>query len=250
MKRRSTLALLSAIAVVAVGIFISFFLSFSSTDDTNLITLPGQGSAMIDTNPDIAESNRDKLHTVTVNADNIQAIIASLRRPEEYQCQTEMVYFYGTSQSTFVSQLWKRGELIRIRQSAATSGEEQQTLLTRDWIYTWMTGTEYGRFPRQASDMDLYSKAPSYEDLIDMPREQILVGELREQAGVLCLYAESMDPLTGEHEKWYILVENGLLLYAEGHLNDSLIYRCSMLDLQLELDENIEFLLPDGTIPQ
>ena len=244
------MALLSAVAVVAVGIFISFFLSFSSTDDTNLITLPGQESATIDTSPDIAESNRDKLYTVSVNADNIQAVVASLRRPEEYQCQMETVYFYGASQTTFTSKLWKRGDLVRIYQTAGAGGIGQQTLLTRDWVYVWAEGTEYGKFSRQANDVNLYSKAPSYEDLLNLPREQILVGEVRERGGTLCLYAESMDTLTGERESWYILVENGLLILAEGHLNDVLTYRCSMMDLQLELDEDAEFVLPDGTIPQ
>ena len=244
------MALLSAVAVVAVGIFISFFLSFSTNDDTNLITLPGQGSAIIDKNPDLAESNRDKLQTVTVNADNIQAVVSSLHRPEEYQCQSETVYFYGVSQTTFVSKLWKRGDLTRIYQSTSAGLEERQTLLTRDWVYTWASGPEYGKFPRQANDMDLYSRMPSYEDLVAIPREQILAGELRERNGALCLYAESQDDLTGERESWYILVDNGLLIYAEGHLNDSITYRCSMMELQLELDAEIDFTLPDGTIPQ
>lgn len=250
MKRRSTLALLSAVAVVAVGIFISFFLSFSTNDSSNLITLPGQGSAVIDTSPDIAESNRDKLHTVSINADNIQAVISSLQRPEEYQCQTETVYFYGVSQATFTSELWKRGDLVRIHQGASTDGAESYALLTPEWVYTWANGPEYGKFPRQENDMDLYSRAPSYEDLLAMPREQILVGELREQDDTLYLYAESMDALTGEREVWYILVENGLLVYAEGHLKDALTYRCSMMGLQLELDAETDFVLPDGTIPQ
>lgn len=250
MKKRSTLALISAMAVVAVGIFISFFLSFSVTDDSYVITLPGQGSAIIDTSPDVSVNNRNKLKTVSVTADNIQSVVSSLHRPENYQCQMEMVYYYQTQQTTMVSNLWKKGDLVRISQHTADHKDGQQILLTSDWAYLWAGDQPFARFPRQVNDLDLYSRAPSYEDLVQMSRDQILFGELRELDGQLCLYAETSDKLTGELESWYILVENGLLIYASGSLDGVNTYRCTMVELQTELAEDADFTLPDGTIPQ
>lgn len=250
MKKRSTAALIAAMAVVAAGIFISFFLSFSNQNDAYVITLPGQGSAVIDTSHDIGETNRNKVQTISVDVHNFQAIVASLERPQQYQCQLTTTYFYSDRQTAFHSKLWKAGEMVRISQLNTGDMPGQQALLTSKWVYLWDDAGQYSRFARQENDMDLYSRAPSYEDLITLPKEQLLVGELREQDGQLCLYAESLDAVTGEQEVWYVLVENGLLLYASGTLDGSTTYISQMTELQLELDEEATFILPDGTKPQ
>ena len=83
-----------------------------------------------------------------------------------------------------------------------------------------------------------------------MSRDQILLGELRELDGQLCLYAESLDKLTGEKESWYILVENGLLLYADGMLDGKLTYQTQITDLQLSMADPAVFLLPNGARPE
>ena len=83
-----------------------------------------------------------------------------------------------------------------------------------------------------------------------MDASQILVGELREQDGALCLYAETQDLITNEMEQWYILVENGLLLQASGTLDDINTYTCYMTSLSLEEADDALFQLPDGTLPE
>ena len=65
MKKKSAAAVIAALIVVALGFFASFFLSFTDgKDEKYTITLPGQGSAVIDTNPEMEQSNRDQLQTV------------------------------------------------------------------------------------------------------------------------------------------------------------------------------------------
>ena len=244
------MALIAAMFVVAVGIFVSFFLSSSNQGDSYTITLPGQGSAVIDTSLEIGESNRNQMQIISVDTNNIQAVIASLQRPEQYQCQMEMTYFYKGTQTVLKSQLWKDGDLVRISQQTAEEQTSQQVLLTREWAYLWGEDGAYSRFVRQENDLDLYSRTPSYEDLVTMPREQLLVGEVREMDGQLCLYAETRDDMTGETEQWYVLVENGLLLYAAGSLEGVNTYASRMTGLQLALDDTAAFTLPDGSQPR
>lgn len=83
-----------------------------------------------------------------------------------------------------------------------------------------------------------------------MDASQILVGELCEQDGALCLYAETQDLTTNEMEQWYILVENGLLLQASGTLDGVNTYTCYMTSLSLEETDETMFQLPDGTLPE
>ena len=249
MKKRSTMALIAAMFVVAVGIFISFFLS-SNQNDSYTITLPGQGSAEIDTSHEIGDSNRDQVKTITITAENIQSVVASLMRPESYHCKMSMVYYYRDTQTTMKSELWKSADCVRISQFTADGQIAQQALLTDQWVYLWGDGTVYNRYARQDSDADLYSRIPSYEDLVKMDASQIMVGELREQDGTLCLYAETQDLITNEIEQWYILVENGLLLQASGTLDGTNTYTCYMTSLALEETDDALFKLPDGTLPE
>ena len=249
MKKRSTMALIAAMFVVAVGIFISFFLS-SNQSDSYMISLPGQGSAEIDTSHEIGDSNRDQVKTITITAENIQSVVASLQRPESYHCQMATVYYYRDTQTTMKSELWKSADYLRISQFTADGQIGQQALLTEHWVYLWGNDTAYNRYARQDHDADLYSRTPSYEDLVKMDASQILVGELREQDGALCLYAETQDLITNEMEQWYILVENGLLLQASGTLDDINTYTCYMTSLSLEETDDALFQLPDGTLPE
>lgn len=250
MKKRSTTALIAAMAVVAAGVFVSFFLSFSTQDPEHEITLPGQGSAVIDTSPEIQEENRQLIQTVTVDVSNIQAVIASLARPDAYQSRSELTYFYRDTQSVTGCQLWKRDSWVRTSQFLEDGSAGQQALIGPAEVYLWSGEEPYVRFPVQENDVDLYGFMPTYEDLLRLDAKDLLAGEVRDVDGRMCLYAVSRDPLTGEEEQWYVLVENGLLLYAEGALEGVPTYAFHLTELQLEQpDENL-FLLPDGTNPQ
>ncbi len=251
MRKRSAVALIAALIVVAAGVFISFFLIFTN-DSSNAytITLPGQGSANIDPSPEIGDSNRNQLQTIQVDRTNIQDVIKSLHRPEQYHLKSETIYFYGDSWTTLKSQIWKNDSLTRIKQFSFDGSEQQQVLLSSNWVYVWDADHPVVRYTRRTNDADLYSRAPTYEDLLKMPKESILQGCVTELDGQLCLYVESLDNLTGETERWYILVENGLMVYAEGELNGAKTYQTQISDLLLELAGQNLFLLPDGTKPE
>lgn len=251
MRKRSAAALVAALMVVAVGFFASFFFLFAdSSGEQYTITLPGQGSAVIDPSPEIGQSNRSQLQTVEIDRTNLQAVLQTLQRPAVYHLQSETAYFYRDSQSTLKSQLWKGQSAIRIAQQNAQNAQTQQILLTDNWVYLWDAGGIVTRFARQSRDADLYRRTPTYEDLLKLSAEEILEGRVTELEGQLCLYAKTRDSLTGEVEQWYILAENGLLLYADGTLDGETTYQTRMTQLQLELEGQNLFLLPDGSQPE
>ena len=155
MKKKSAAAVIAALIVVALGFFASFFLSFTDGKDENYtITLPGQGSAVIDTNPEMEQSNRDQLQTVQVDRSNVQAVIARLQRPASYQYQAETSYFYRESKTVLRSQVWKEDTRTRISQFTADGETGQQILLTESWVYLWGMEGAYVRYTRQTQDAD------------------------------------------------------------------------------------------------
>lgn len=251
MRKRSSTALIAALIVVAVGFFASFFFLFAeSSGEQYTITLPGQGSAVIDPSPEISESNRGQVQTVEIDRTNIQAVIESLRRPEIYRLQSEMTYFYRDTHTVVQSQLWKDGSAVRITQSGNEEYQNLQILMTDKWLYLWDEEESVVQFEKQSRDVDLYRQTPTYEDLLKLPADQILEGRVVDMEGQLCLYAKTKDSLTGEIEQWYILAENGLLLYADGALDGQVTYQNRMVELNLEVEGQELFLLPDGTQPE
>ena len=250
MRKRSTTALLAAMAVVAAGVVVSFFVSVSAPDPEHEISLPGQGSAVIDTSPVIEESNRQFIQTISVDASNVQSVIASLSRPEQYQSQSELTYYYRDSQTVMACSLWKQDGMLRISQQKEDGATGPQALLSASYVYLWEGDAPWVQFARQEQDADLYSLAPTYEDILRLEPSNILAGEVREVDGQMCVYASSRDPLTDELEQWYVLVENGLLLCADGALNGAPTYDYRMTELRLERADGALFVLPDGTTPQ
>ena len=251
MKKRSLAALVAAVAVIAGGILISLFFATSGERDAYVITLPSQDAAVIDPSHEIGQSNREQLEIISVNKTNIQAVVSSLKRPEVYSCRVSTTYYYRDTATVLASHLWKQQTLVRISQMDAAGAEQEQILLTGRATYLWGAGeTAYQRFPRQEQDIDLYSRAPSYENLLLLSGDQIREGKIVELDGHLCLYAKTEDPVTGEVEQWYILVENGLLLYADGMLDGKLTYQTQITDLQLSMADPTVFLLPNGARPE
>ena len=122
--------------------------------------------------------------------------------------------------------------------------------MTDNWVYVWTAESPVARFEKQVQDADLYGRMPTYEDLLSLSADEILEGRVVEQEEQLCLYAKTVDGLTGEIEQWYILAENGLLLYADGTLDGQMTYQSRTTQIQMEAGEETLFLLPDGTIPE
>lgn len=249
MRRRSVAALVAALIVVAAGFLISlFFLFADSQSGEAVITLPGQGSAVIETNPQLEQSNLTQLQAVRIDRTNIQAVLASLSRPESYSLESNTVYYYRESTTTLTSRMWSADGCVRIAQQEP-DGTDRQLLLTESWIYLWSGEETPARFFRQEGDEALYRRAPSYQDLLALPTDAILEGGTVQREEGLCLYARSLDELTGESEEWYVLAENGLLLEAQGTLEGRPTYQYRLTALSQEPPEDAVFLLPDGTRP-
>lgn len=251
MRKRSTAALIAAMIVVAVGFFASFFFLFTdSSGEQYTITLPGQGSAIIDPSPEIGQSNRSQLQEIEIDRNNLQAVVQKLQRPDVYHLQSETTYFYRGNYAILQNQLWKTPAGTRIAQSNAEEEQSQQILLTDKWVYVWGAENIVARYEKLSRDADLYRRTPTYEDLLRLSDDEMLEGRVVELEDQLCLYAKTRDSLTGEIEQWYILAENGLLLYADGMLDGQMTYQMRMTKLQLEVSEQNLFLLPDGTQPE
>lgn len=248
MKRRGIAALIAALAVIAAGLLISFFLSFSAGNKGQYqIILPGHGSATIDETQKIETENREKIQSVVIDKTNVQAVIASLSRPDGYSCVMQSTYFYNDESAELKSKCDVSGSLMRITQYTQSEKTELSALLTEKWVYLWNEGEIYERFPRMENDADLYLRAPSYRDIVLLAPEFVLDGGTAEIDGHLCLTIQTQDPETGETTDWAILADNGQLLYAESKDSHGMTFLTVMQSFSAGKPEDSLFLLPDGS---
>lgn len=251
MKKKSTAAFFAALAVLAVGILASIFLTFPTRDqDAYTITLPGKGSANIDITHEIDTANRTRVQAVTIDESTIQSVVAALARPEEYTARYRVTYAWRDSETVFFGESRRMGELARDLWLDDTETILRQALVTRRWVYVWEEGGDYARFAKGSQDVDLYSGLPSWEDLLTLDPALVQSGGTQEVDGHLCLTAVTRDAVTGEELHWYILADNGLLLLQEGYQEGALTYRAALTDMSLGAPESGSFLLPDGSAPE
>ena len=251
MKKKSTAAFFAALAVLALGILASIFLTFSTRDqDAYTITLPGKGSADLDITHEIDTANRTRVQSVDIDGSNIQSVVGALARPEEYTARFRVTYAWGDSETVFFGESRRMGDLTRDIWMDDAENILRQALLTRKWVYVWDESGVPARFSRGSQDADLYSGLPSWEDLLTLDPALIQSGGTEEVDGHLCLTAVTRDALTGEELHWYILAENGLLLMQEGYQDGALTYRAALTQLRLDTPESGSFLLPDGSAPE
>ena len=247
MKRRGLAALIAALAVIAVGILISFFLSLRAKNTAQYtISLPGQGTATIDDMSLIRERNRETVQAITVDEKNVHAVIDTLERPAQNQCEYVITYAYEDKTATFTGAVAADGARLAARTVNEAGTEIFHAVLSEKWVYVWGEDEIYRRFPRKARDADLYACAPTYEDLLAIPRERILSASTEELEDHLCLLVQTNDPLTGETQEWRIVVENGVLLTMQSFRDGRITYSAVLGTLSLQPPETRMFLLPDG----
>lgn len=251
MKRRGRAALIAALAVVAVGIVVSYFLSLSfNRQEQYTITLPGQGTATIAETQPIREENQAIIQAVTITGENVQAVIEQLRRPEVYQLVYDVTYFYGDNQTSFQSTVSCGEGVLSDRVLRADGSQASQALVTEKWIYLFDDSGGYRRFPHNADDEDLYACTPTFEDLTDLPREAILDGAVEELDGHLCLSVTSRNAVTGERQYWRILSDTGLLFSMRAEVGGKPVYQAQLRSLSLDPPDASLFRLPGGESPE
>lgn len=249
MKKRTMLVMFAALFILTAALLIGLFLPDSNGEDEGGIALPEQGDEVIDPIPGIAKENNGKVTKVTIDKGNVQRVIASLSRPEEYGCKTDATYYYDNGSATLESRWWVRPGVCRAMQYDAKGRLRTQVILTKNHVYLWGSeGVSYYEGNPGDFTSDELGRAPSYEDVCALPAKEILDGKLAEREGVSCIYVRS--GTENSYTDWYISLNNGLLLYAETTEQGVLTYSAVLTALTVGPSDDALFLLPNGVKPE
>lgn len=235
-------------AVLAVAVVLAALMLGGSLNRTAHITLP---SSEPPKDPAAGDSGAGAALTVIeITPETVQAAIASLSRPENYGRSMTIEYLWdgggGTHELyTIVREPWTRVD------RGLPDGNTRISLTNGEETYIWYgydRDAEVTVLPAGDFSADVEQSIPTYEDILDLPVEEILLADYRPLDALTCIYVETDMDEAGYFTRYWVSVENGLLVQAERLLGEAVVYRMTSLYVdQTEYDAS-RFTLPDGTV--
>lgn len=243
-SKRVRLISLSGIILIALIIGISVLVNLFSKD-TRQIDLPDT-SASGSATDGIGVSATNGLDRVKITKDNVQAVIATLKRRELYTRSIRIednyaaydiaVTVYGVNTALTV-----------------TSGQtEKKIIITGDMLYIWYEDdkTPYER-PLASSEnekrsSDEYQMIMSYEDVLDIDKSSITAADYVDNNGDIYIYVQYVTELLHYSTNCYISVDTGLLTSVQQYDGSKLIYKMTSSNFNPAEPDLSVFDLPDG----
>lgn len=192
-------------------------------------------------------TGNEMLTLVEITPETVQTAIATLIRPETYQRTVVVERFWsggsGSSQSTVtVCRGWTRVD------RTLPGGSVRHSVTDAETTYIWYD-QESEVYTAAAGDIsaDDEQMIPTYENVLVLPKEEIVVSDYRIEADRQCIYVETKEDTEGYLRRFWIDLECGLLAMAEVLQDGETVYRMGATEITAATDLQGYFFLPDGT---
>lgn len=243
-KKRTVMAVV-IVAVVALAVLYSFCLNlFAPTPRLEL----ADPDAVQSTGPAGQQSGRPGGEVVEVTPRTVQSLIASLTRYESYRRTVSVEYYAvdGSSLGAVSAQVWADGGWTRCS-AALGSGAVENTVVGDGRLWLWYDKDRVYSGPADGRAADLSQRLPTYEDVLELDKDDITAAGYEEKDGQSCVYVEAKTPFDNT-ERYWVSVDSGLLVAAETERDGAVVYAMSARDVVSPLDQTDGiFTLPDGT---
>nr|WP_325211654.1 hypothetical protein [uncultured Oscillibacter sp.] len=235
-------------AVMGLAILLVALMLEGSLNHTAHITLPPSD---LPRDPSAGDDGRDAALTVVeITPETVQAAIASLARPENYGRSMTVEYLWDGGAGSHELYTIVRGPWTRVDRGLP-DGNTRISVTNGEDTYIWYgygEDAEVAVLPAGEFSADVEQSIPTYEDILDLPVETIILADYRPLEALTCIYVETAPDEAGYSTRYWVSVENGLLVQAERLLGEKTVYRMTSLYVdQTEYDAS-RFTLPDGTV--
>lgn len=219
----------------------------STLHRTSYITLPASEASHGQTIGD-PNTGSDVLTVVEVTPETVQYAIATLARPEAYRRTITIEQFWNGGSGTYEIAVTVSGRWIRTDRTMP-DGRVRHTITDDETTYIWYNSEETV-YTASAGDIsaDNEQSIPTYEDILELPGEEITAADYRAITGLNCIYVETAETAEGYALRYWVSVDTGLLVAAEKLLDGEPIYRMGAPAVDRSVPTEAEFTLPDGTV--
>lgn len=214
--------LLFAVGVLALAVLVLVFLFDWLDTDTVPVRLPETTASL----PSDIGGSGEGLLLAAVTPETVQAVAATLTRPDGYSRRLTVESFWDGGSATWQVDVWQKGSVTRIRLEDQ-AGRVKQFLRTGDAVQLWYgdDAAHVFLYPfGSAVLMDTLQMLPTYEDILVLEPERIIAAgyvEQKEGWRIMVAAQPEGDYLT----VYYLSIETGLLEACERWDGQTLIYR-------------------------
>lgn len=195
---------------------------------------------------DASNKTNGALTVVEITPETVQAAIATLSRPEAYRRTITLEQFWGDSSGAYEITSTVYGAWTRTDRTMP-DGRIRHCISGTDAVYIWYNNeTElYTGVPGEIT-ADNEQSIPTYEEILELPQEEITVADYRRVSDVDCIYVEAVSSDGDCALRYWVSVETGLLVAAEKLFDDETVYRMGALTIDQMEPSSAEFTLPNG----
>ncbi len=239
MNRRIIYAIFAFVAITALVFLV---LSYQEQEDPYTISLPSpalESGGMLDGN---------KADSIEVSPRTLKAVLGTLVRTESYsRTYTVTDYADGGQKKETALSLWQKGGSVRL---SITEGNAVRNLLVRDGsLYIWYNGYAgvfQSALPKDAlsRETDRFTRLVTYEDILELPQEDILDAGYVDMDGQPCIFVEYRSGLLGYVTRVNIAVGSGLVISIEKYDGDALLFAMASGSTDLSTPPDSVFDIP------
>lgn len=238
MKKRIIYGVIALVIIIAIVILVK---AFGSTDDSHVITMP---SPAVDSGGNISD---DGISRLEVSSENVKVVLETLARAESFSrtYTIKTLWNGGESESTF--NYWQKGDSIRM--SISQGSTVRNILVLGNDLYVWYDGYS-GFFKSKLSEssvskeVDKFSELVTYEDIKEIPQEDILDAGYDVHLNQPCIFVEYKSGELNYVNHVYVSIDTGLLVSTEKHDGEELIYSMESVSTELSTPSDDIFSIP------
>lgn len=252
MENKQKSALIAALCALAmiVTLMLSFVLSANLfPQDKSVIVLPSEmepGQTKDDTLSGLAQQNAVKMAQIVVDANNVQAVIASLSRPNMYSCQITNTLYWSDGSGTLRCRQYVKDGAYRVEQLRADGNAERVQLQYQDIIYAWDAGSsDYYKGAAGGFTPGEAAMLPTYETICALPRENILAATLDQSGDEPIIRVTAIQD--GRTADYVVSAVTGLLYRATFMQNGAPVQTVEVSSPNLDPPPDALFTLPGMT---
>lgn len=249
MEQKSRLPFtLAVIALIFLALVTSFGRSFFSLHTPQVI-LPDTSKSDYSDLDASGSSQTDHYQAVAVTTKTVQSVIATLDRLDSYSREVTVEHLWSDGSSHSSIQVWVDQDWTYCTQ-VLPSGVVRHDLTSSEVLYYWYDGSRnYESIPADQRSADLAQHLPTYETVLALDPQDITAAGYELLEEIPCVYVEAHPAGSQTKTRYWIRVDNGLLICAQAEQNGSLIYRMTAFGpIQVPCPTNVSFQLPDGTV--
>lgn len=245
MEQKNRLLIVAAIVALIVSAFMASFgrAIFAARTPDVILPSPSAGSAGVSS----GGNQEQDYQRVEVTTQTVTGVIATLARPNSYYRELTVETFWTGGSSAAQVQVWTDGGWSHSIQ-ALPSGVVRHDLTGEDTLYYWYDGDEqYVTAPADEKSSDLAQHIPTYETVLELEPGEIIAAGYELRGDLPCILVEVQRANSGLLQRFWVSVNNGLLVSAESEQDGELVYRMTAYTPS-PCPAGTSFALPDGEV--